>query len=118
MRYEIADRVNVYANYARGYSSGGFNGETNEVGAPKSIPRQGGRLGQAGRFTRCHRRISRLAGRAGSFGFQREGDQRVADLGAEIFVAAGRDGDILAAVLLQSVGDGRRLAAGGKPALP
>ncbi|OHT20456.1 TonB-dependent receptor [Edaphosphingomonas haloaromaticamans] len=34
VRYEITDRVNVYARYARGYKSGGFNGETNEVVMP------------------------------------------------------------------------------------
>ncbi|ARS26310.1 TonB-dependent receptor [Sphingomonas sp. KC8] len=34
IRYEITDRVNVYARYAKGFKSGGYNGETNEVAAP------------------------------------------------------------------------------------
>nr|WP_089217716.1 TonB-dependent receptor [Sphingomonas laterariae] len=34
VRYELTDRINVYARYARGYKSGGFNGETSSVGAP------------------------------------------------------------------------------------
>ncbi|WP_380876870.1 TonB-dependent receptor [Sphingomonas sp. DBB INV C78] len=31
LRYEITDRINVYARYAKGFKSGGFNGETNVV---------------------------------------------------------------------------------------
>lgn len=34
IRYEISDRINVYARYAKGFKSGGFNGETNEITAP------------------------------------------------------------------------------------
>ena len=34
IRYEITDDVNVYARYAKGFKSGGFNGETNVVDAP------------------------------------------------------------------------------------
>jgi iron complex outermembrane receptor protein len=34
LRYEVNDRVNVYARYARGFKSGGFNGETQVAAAP------------------------------------------------------------------------------------
>jgi len=32
--YEVTDQVNVYARYAKGFKSGGFNGETNVFVAP------------------------------------------------------------------------------------
>ncbi len=34
IRFDLAENVNVYARYARGFKSGGFNGETTEVVAP------------------------------------------------------------------------------------
>ncbi|MCB2089466.1 MAG: TonB-dependent receptor [Sphingomonadaceae bacterium] len=34
LSYKITPDVNVYARFARGFKSGGFNGETNEFGAP------------------------------------------------------------------------------------
>lgn len=34
LSYAITPDVNVYARFARGFKSGGFNGETNEFGAP------------------------------------------------------------------------------------
>lgn len=30
--YEVSDNINVYARWARGYKSGGFNGETDVAG--------------------------------------------------------------------------------------
>ena len=34
LAYEVSDQVNVYARFARGFKSGGFNGETNVFVAP------------------------------------------------------------------------------------
>lgn len=34
LSYEVNDNVNVYARFARGFKSGGFNGETNDFRAP------------------------------------------------------------------------------------
>ncbi len=34
LSYEVSDNVNVYARFARGFKSGGFNGETNVFAAP------------------------------------------------------------------------------------
>ncbi|MFM2301504.1 MAG: hypothetical protein RLZZ84_1240, partial [Pseudomonadota bacterium] len=34
LAYEVADNMNVYARFARGFKSGGFNGETNVFTAP------------------------------------------------------------------------------------
>jgi len=34
LSYKVTDRVNVYARYAKGFKSGGFNGETNVFVAP------------------------------------------------------------------------------------
>ena len=34
LRYQVTDNVNVYARYAKGFKSGGFNGETTELGVP------------------------------------------------------------------------------------
>lgn len=34
LSYEVADDINLYARFARGFKSGGFNGETNEFVAP------------------------------------------------------------------------------------
>ncbi|MFM7028250.1 MAG: TonB-dependent receptor [Chakrabartia sp.] len=39
--YEVSDSVNVYGRFARGFKSGGFNGETNvfyDPGAPEGCP--------------------------------------------------------------------------------
>jgi iron complex outermembrane receptor protein len=41
LSYEVSDAVNVYARFARGFKSGGFNGETNiffDPGAPAGCP--------------------------------------------------------------------------------
>jgi iron complex outermembrane receptor protein len=34
LAYEVSEQVNVYARFARGFKSGGFNGETNVFVAP------------------------------------------------------------------------------------
>lgn len=34
LAYSVSDNINVYARYARGFKSGGFNGETNVFAAP------------------------------------------------------------------------------------
>lgn len=36
LSYEVSDNVNAYARFARGFKSGGFNGETNVFAAPTS----------------------------------------------------------------------------------
>lgn len=38
LRYEPADNINIYARYAKGFKSGGFNGETNIAGTTASLP--------------------------------------------------------------------------------
>ncbi|MES2496466.1 MAG: TonB-dependent receptor [Pseudomonadota bacterium] len=34
VRFDLTEAVNIYARYARGFKSGGFNGETTELAAP------------------------------------------------------------------------------------
>ncbi|WP_254604976.1 TonB-dependent receptor [Sphingomonas bacterium] len=34
LRYDFTSRINAYARYAKGFKSGGFNGESNVAGAP------------------------------------------------------------------------------------
>ncbi len=34
VRYDFTDELSIYARFAKGFKSGGFNGETNELGAP------------------------------------------------------------------------------------
>ncbi|MCW6534773.1 TonB-dependent receptor [Sphingomonas lycopersici] len=38
LKYEPTDHINLYARYAKGFKSGGFNGETNIVGTTASLP--------------------------------------------------------------------------------